>query len=84
MNYSVSLAPSAEDDLARLHGQIHERLQRAIDALVRNPRPRGCLKLAGLDEWRIRVGHYRIRYVIDDSARRVIITRIGHRSNVYD
>jgi mRNA interferase RelE/StbE len=52
-------------------------------ALENDPRPPGCLKMAGSDEWRIRVGVYRIRYLIDDATRRVFITRVGHRRNVY-
>jgi mRNA-degrading endonuclease RelE of RelBE toxin-antitoxin system len=36
------------------------------------------------DEWRIRVGRYRLRYLIDDTARQVTVTHIGHRRDVYD
>jgi len=40
--------------------------------------------MAASPEWRIRVGPYRIRYLIDDGARRVTVTRISHRHDVYD
>jgi len=44
----------------------------------------GLQKLKGGDkEWRIRVGDYRIVYVIDDAARTVDVTRIRHRREVY-
>lgn len=50
-----------------------------------NPRPAGCAKLRGhKDQWRIRVGDYRVVYQIDDSQRSVNITRIAHRREVYE
>jgi mRNA interferase RelE/StbE len=53
--------------------------------LADEPRPAGCRKLAGLDDaWRIRVGDYRIVYVVDDLARTVTVTRIGHRRDIYN
>ncbi len=49
------------------------------------PRPGGCKKLKGGDnEWRIRVGDYRIVYEIDDTAKTVDVTPIAHRREVYD
>jgi len=56
----------------------------ALLALENEPRPPGCLKMTGSDEWRIRVGVYRIRYLIDDASRIVTVTRIRHRRDVYD
>ena len=54
-------------------------------ALAETPRPRGCKKLQGGEkEYRIRVGDYRIVYMIDDRAKAVDITRIAHRREVYD
>ena len=49
------------------------------------PRPAGCKKLKGGDaEWRIRVGDYRVVYVIDDAKLLVTVTRIRNRSDVYE
>jgi mRNA interferase RelE/StbE len=39
--------------------------------------------LAGRDNFRIRVGDYRIVYAVDDSERLVIVARIAHRREVY-
>jgi mRNA interferase RelE/StbE len=48
------------------------------------PRPPGCKKLSGSqNEWRVRVGDYRILYEIDDRIRRVRIYAIGHRREIY-
>jgi mRNA interferase RelE/StbE len=55
----------------------------AIDGLATNPRPPGAAKLAGRDDFRIRVGDYRIVYAVDDRERLVIVARIAHRRDVY-
>jgi len=55
-----------------------------IEILADAPRPPGCKKLRGGDrEWRIRVGSYRIVYVIDDNAKILDVTRIAHRREAY-
>lgn len=65
-------------------GNIYLRLKSSIDELSNNPRPPGCRKMAGrTNEWRIRVGAFRIIYTIDDAAREVRIRKIGHRRDVY-
>jgi mRNA interferase RelE/StbE len=49
------------------------------------PRPAGCKKLKGYkDQWRVRVGDWRVVYIIDDAAKLVSITRIAHRREVYE
>jgi len=38
--------------------------------LAENPRPPGCKKLRGYkDQWRIRVGDWRVVYIVDDAAK---------------
>jgi mRNA interferase RelE/StbE len=56
----------------------------ALEALGDEPRPAGCKKLkGGQQERRARVGDYRIVYTIDDAKLRLSVTRIRHRSEVY-
>lgn len=67
----------------RLHGQLHDRVRNAIDGLARDPRPADAVKLVGSDDYRIRVGDYRIVYAIDDRGRTVLVARIAHRRDVF-
>lgn len=62
---------------------MRERVAAAIDALGAEPHPHGAVRLAGRDDYRIRVGDYRIVYAIDDEARLVLVARIAHRREVY-
>ena len=84
-NYSVELKPSARKELDRLSGKLTQRIFPRLQSLASDPRPPGCRKLKGSERhWRIRVGDYRIVYTIDDGRRLVEVTRIRHRSAVYD
>ena len=67
----------------RLRGSVADRIEAAIDGLATNPRPPGSVKLAGRDDFRVRVGDYRIVYAVDDAEDLVIIARIAHRRDVY-
>lgn len=82
--YRILLERAAEKDLSRLHATIHARVIAAIQMLSTNPRPHGCRKLAGSkNDWRIRVGEYRVVYEITDEIRIVRINRVRHRREVY-
>ena len=61
------------------------RVVRRLEALADNARPAGCKKLKGYkDHWRVRIGDLRVVYIIDDAAKVVSVTRIAHRSEVYE
>ena len=82
--YRVLLERGAERHLARLSSEIHGRVIVAIQALANNPRPPGCRKLVGSkNDWRIRVGGYRVIYEIADEVRVVRVNRVRHRREVY-
>jgi mRNA interferase RelE/StbE len=83
-SYSVSLAAGAEKELFGLPQNVIARMVPRLERLAATPRPPGCKKLVGgHNEWRIRVGDYRVVYEIDDKSRTVEVTRIAHRREVY-
>jgi mRNA interferase RelE/StbE len=56
-----------------------------MEALRQTPRPAGCKKLqGGKDQWRVRIGDWRVVHIIDDAAKLVSITRIAHRREAYE
>jgi mRNA interferase RelE/StbE len=84
-NYAVEVKPSARKELEGLPDELLSRVIRTIDALGRAPRPKGCKKLKGFkDHWRVRVGDWRVVYIIDDIAKLISVTRIAHRREVYE
>ena len=83
MRYEVLLLQSAEKELDRLPSAIYNRVRDKVISLEGNPRPRGLKKLSGREEYRLRVGDYRILYVVDDNNHIVTIVSVGHRREVY-
>ena len=64
--YRIIISNSAEKDMERLPATVVKRVGNAIDKLAEQPRPSGCKKLKASKEnlWRIRVGDYRVIYLI--------------------
>jgi mRNA interferase RelE/StbE len=83
VNWQVEIARDARKELASLHSQIQIRISKAILALEKNPFPTGCKKLKNRDGFRIRVGDYRVLYLVDAKLKRIVIGSIGHRREVY-
>jgi mRNA interferase RelE/StbE len=84
MAHRVFLKPSADRDLSKLPQATQRRIAAKIAALADTPRPPGVEKLAGgTDEYRIRVGSYRIVYAIEDDPPVVLVLRIADRKDVY-
>jgi mRNA interferase RelE/StbE len=83
VKYEVRIVPAAEREIDKLPASVHTRISRRILSLEGSPRPRGTRKLSGREEYRLRVGDYRVLYTIDDSNRVVIVFAVGHRREVY-
>ncbi len=82
--YRILLERAAEKNLRRLSTDVHDRVIAAIQGLARNPHPPGCRKLTGAEnDWRIRVGDYRVIYAIVEVIRVVRVHRVRHRREAY-
>lgn len=82
--YEVYLEGAAERDLRRLSAEAFERIVPRIRALAQDPRPPGCRKLTGSEnDWRIRIGAYRVLYEIDEAEEAVRVFRVRHRREAY-
>ena len=82
--YEVYIEKAAENDLKRLPTTTFQRIIPHIKSLAENPRPPSCRKLTGSkNDWRIRIGDYRVLYEIDEKAEAVRIMRVRHRREVY-
>jgi mRNA interferase RelE/StbE len=85
VKYSLEIKQSGQKELDALDDTLFTRIDRKILALAGNPRPARCKKVKGYkDQWRVRVGDWRVLYIIDDATKRVSVTRIAHRREVYE
>ena len=83
--YSLRIKKSARKELESIGTKAdRQRIINRIEALAEDPRPKGALKLSGLERYRIRQGRYRILYTIEDSVLVVQVIKIGDRKHVYE
>jgi mRNA interferase RelE/StbE len=82
--YTIGVAPAAQRELGSLARDVQVRIAAKIGDLAAEPRPQGVTKIKGTQNvYRVRVGDYRIVYMIDDAEQSVLITAVGHRSDIY-
>jgi mRNA interferase RelE/StbE len=82
--YHVEVARRALKSITALPRKDQQRVRAAIDLLAENPRPSGCVALAGeAHAYRVRTGDYRIIYEVFDERLLVQFVRTGHRRDIY-
>ena len=83
MRREIELSRRALDDLEDLDNQLRERVILALHRFAETGR--GDLsKLRGRDnEWRLRVGDWRVRLELDSEGNTVYVIRVQHRREVY-
>ena len=85
MSYQIVVKKSAAKEIEALPTKILPQVTEAIYDLGNVPRPQGCKKLKGskANIWRIRIGDYRVVYLIDDKIEIIDIQKVGHRKDIY-
>jgi mRNA interferase RelE/StbE len=84
MTYEIIITKSIQKQLDNLPNNIQERVYEKIAQLAEEPRPDGVVKLKGYDnEYRIRIGDYRLVYEIRDQQLIVLLVQCKHRRDVY-
>ena len=84
MSYRIVVPRSVQKQLDDLPDNVYDRVNEKIMALKEYPRPRGCVKLKGYEnEYRIRVGNYRVRYEIRDKELIILLIHCAHRRDIY-
>ena len=82
--YELRITPTARKEIDRLPKQARERVEAAIVSLAVDPRPRGSIKMRGLqDTYRRRVGNYRVIYQVNDDDLLILVVAVGDRKDIY-
>ncbi|MDR3715633.1 MAG: type II toxin-antitoxin system RelE/ParE family toxin [Puia sp.] len=82
--YQVVIEKQAQKQLAKISSPDYAKVVAALKGLAADPRPHGYKKLKGRPGYRVRVGDYRILYLIKDDVLTVFVLTIGNRRDVYD
>lgn len=83
MEYKILWSVRAARQMERLDRSIAKRIYEKVDQLQQNPE-RYVEKLVRYPYYRLRVGDYRVILDIQHDLVRIMILRVGHRSNVYN
>ena len=83
MAYQLEVSHTAHRQIRSLPSLSQERVNKAIYGLSQSPRPTGSKKLTAREGYRIRVGDYRVLYIVNDKAKMVTIYRVMARGDAY-
>jgi len=82
MRYNINWTRGALEELNKLESSIARRIVKKVDELSENPFSKDIKRLKGSDDFRLRVGDYRIIFDINET--KILILKVGHRKNIYD
>lgn len=83
--WHIDVLPAARRELLALRNPVQTQVRDAIRSLADDPTPQDSIAMRGkgIGLYRLRVGRYRIVYRLQAERVRVLVIRIGHRSEVY-
>ncbi|MGH2984302.1 MAG: type II toxin-antitoxin system RelE family toxin [Solirubrobacterales bacterium] len=81
--WRVRYVPRAQRDLRRLDPQIRARVLTALERLAADDPSIQERKLNDAEEWRIRVGDWRVRFRREFPEREIVVLRVLPRGRAY-
>jgi mRNA interferase RelE/StbE len=82
--WRVLYTSRARRDLRRLDRQVAKRMILAIERLADDDPRSDIRKLSGADEYRLRVGGWRVRFKRDEAKLEIAVLRVLPRGRAYD
>jgi mRNA interferase RelE/StbE len=83
MPYAIQIKKSAEKDFKKISSDLQSKIMKVVFRLESDPRPPNSKKLKNRPEYRIRIGDYRVLYLVDDDNKEIVISLLGHRKDIY-
>ena len=83
MHWSIKWSDTAVRDLHGLHRTVARRIVVRLEAAAANPL-HYFTRLTASDEYKLRIGDYRLLAVLSHSEQTILVERVDHRSRVYD
>ncbi|MBI5177181.1 type II toxin-antitoxin system RelE/ParE family toxin [Candidatus Micrarchaeota archaeon] len=83
MTYEVKYSQEALSIIERVDRPVGRRIAVRISQSAADPL-HFFKRLAGSELYKLRVGDWRVLALIDQTGKKVFITAMGHRKNVYD
>lgn len=85
MSYTIEWTAPALRELRKLDKPLGRRILTAVTKLGVDPRPPGARALTGQPPGtiRLRIGDYRVVYVVQDHLVLITVVRVAHRREAY-
>jgi mRNA interferase RelE/StbE len=83
VKYKIEIRKSAQREIESLQKSDLKAILKEIEKLSENPRRPGVIKLSGQEQYRSRVGRFRIVFEIHDSILLIIVVKVAHRKDIY-
>ena len=80
--YNIEWKEHTVKNIENLESSIAKRILKKVEELAENPFSKDIKKLKGSNDFRLRVGDYRIIFSIEKNT--IQILKVGHRKNIYD
>lgn len=80
--YNTEWKEHALQNIEKLENSIARRIVKKVEELSENPFSKDIKKLKGSNDFRLRVGDYRVIFSIEQET--IQILKVGHRKNIYD
>jgi len=81
--YQIHFTEKTKKQLGKLEKPVQERIEKVLERIRIRPHPH-VSKLVGFNSYRLKIGDYRLLLDIDPLNLVILVTKIGHRKNIYD
>ncbi|MFA4936632.1 MAG: type II toxin-antitoxin system RelE/ParE family toxin [Candidatus Methanoperedens sp.] len=84
MAYSISFDKNVKKFLSELNQSQKERIRDKLLSFIENPFSGDIKKIKGREDvFRLRIGDYRVLYILDNKEKSICIVKIDKRSRIY-
>jgi len=82
MSWQIKWSDESVRDMLNLDKTVYTRIIKKLESTTADPH-RFFQKLAGADDYKLRVGDYRIIALLFSNSKTIFIEKVNHRSRVY-
>jgi mRNA interferase RelE/StbE len=85
IKYTLYITPAAYRQLKKLESDVQMMIRQKLDGMCDDPRSNAfdVKKLHGREGYRLRVGDYRVIYLLNNNQLIVKVIAVGHRREIY-
>lgn len=80
---NLFITKRAQKELDAIIDPVAKNITGHILTLSSNPHPPNSKKLQGQENYRLRVGSFRVLYTVDTKAKEVTVLRVADRKTIY-